>query len=142
MFNDLPHKFEAGTPNIAGAAGLGATIDYLENVGMDAITVYEADLLAYATGKLQELDGLRIIGDSDHKAAVISFTYGNIHPHDLGTIVDAEGVAIRTGHHCAMPIMEFFDIPATARASFAFYNTRDDADRLVDALHRAKEVFG
>ncbi|MEE8119124.1 MAG: cysteine desulfurase, partial [Gammaproteobacteria bacterium] len=107
VFNDLPHKYEAGTPNIAGAAGLGATIEYLEKIGMDAIAAYESELLAYATDKLSALAGLRIIGDAANKAAVISFIYGAIHPHDIGTIVDAEGVAIRTGHHCAMPVMEY-----------------------------------
>ena len=140
-WNDLPYKFEAGTPTIAGAIGLGAAVDYLDAIGLDVIENYEADLLAYATKQLGQIDGLTMVGTAKHKAAVLSFTLTGIHPHDIGTIVDDEGVAIRTGHHCAMPVMEFFDIPATARASLALYNTRDDVDALTNALARVREVF-
>lgn len=140
-FNTLPHKFEAGTPNIAGFIGLGAAIDYVQQLGLDRIAATEEALLAYATAQLEAIPGLRIIGTAPHKAAVVSFVVEGIHPHDLGTILDQEGVAIRTGHHCAMPVMEYFDVPATARASFAFYNTRAEVDQLVGALHRARELF-
>ena len=141
VYNQLPHKFEAGTPNIAGAVGLGATVDYLESIGMAKIARYEQHLLDYATGRLQEIPGLRIIGTAKKKASLISFVLGDIHAHDLGTIVDHDGIAIRTGHHCAMPVMNFFDVPATARASMAFYNTTEDIDRLAESLGRAREVF-
>jgi cysteine desulfurase/selenocysteine lyase len=142
IYNDLPYKFEAGTPAIADAIGLAVAIDYLEALGMDRIAAAEHDLLEYATARLTEVPGLRMIGTAPEKAAVASFTLGRVHPHDLGTILDAEGVAIRTGHHCAMPVMEFFKVPATARASFAFYNTRAEVDRLVAALHTAREMLG
>lgn len=141
-FNQLPWKFEAGTPHISGAIGLAAAIDYLETVGMDRIAAYEHELLEYATERLIKLPGLRIVGTAANKAAVISFTLDGIHPHDIGTILDTEGVAIRTGHHCAMPVMEFFKIPATARASMSFYNTREEIDRLVAALEHARKVLG
>jgi cysteine desulfurase/selenocysteine lyase len=141
-FNELPHKFEAGTPNIAGAVGLGAAIDYLEALGMDRIGAYEHQLLDYATAALGKVPGLRLIGTAAEKASVLSFVLEGIHAHDIGTILDSEGVAIRTGHHCAMPVMDFFGVPATARASLAFYNTRAEIDRLVAALGRAREVFG
>ncbi len=140
-WNEVPHKFEAGTPHIAGAIGLGAAMDYLGAIGMDVIGRYEHDLLTYATEKLLKIPGLRIIGTAPQKAAVISFVMENIHPHDIGTIVDGEGVAIRTGHHCCQPLMDRFNIPATARASLAFYNTRADIDRLVAAIEKVKEVF-
>ena len=140
-YNELPWKFEAGTPHIAGAIGLGAAIDYLENLDFTAAAAWEHELLDYGTARLQDVAGLRIIGTSPHKAAVISFTLDGVHPHDIGTIVDHAGVAIRTGHHCAMPVMEFYGVPATARASFAFYNTRDEIDRLAAALQQAQEVF-
>jgi cysteine desulfurase/selenocysteine lyase len=140
-FNTLPFKFEAGTPNISGAVGLAAAIDYLESLGIERIHAHEQELLALATGKLLRVPGLTIIGTAPEKASVISFTMDGIHPHDLGTILDAEGVAVRTGHHCAMPVMEFFDVPATARASFACYSRERDIDALVDALHKAREVF-
>jgi len=140
-YNTLPFKFEAGTPNISGAVGLGAAIDYIEKLGIDRIHAHEQRLLAIATDKLARVPGLNIIGTAPDKAAVISFTLDGIHPHDLGTILDAEGVAVRTGHHCAMPVMEFFDVPATARASFACYSRESDIDALVDALARAREVF-
>jgi cysteine desulfurase/selenocysteine lyase len=142
IYNDLPYKFEAGTPHIAGAIGLGTAIDYLEGIGLDRIADAEHALLDYATARLATIPGLRFIGTAEHKAAVVSFTLENVHPHDLGTILDHEGVAIRTGHHCAMPVMEFYGVPATARASFAFYNTRDEIDRLVAALQVAREMLG
>ncbi|MDH4030597.1 MAG: cysteine desulfurase [Chromatiales bacterium] len=141
VYNELPWKFEAGTPNIAGAVGLGAAVDYLDGIGMSNIANREASLLAHATRVLEEVPGLRIIGTAPGKAAVISFILEGIHPHDIGTIVDHEGIAIRTGHHCAMPIMEHFGVPATARASFAFYNTEEEADRLAQALLTVKEMF-
>ena len=141
-YNQLPWKFEAGTPHIAGAIGLGAALRYINSLGMQNIAAYEQQLLVYATQQLSKVEGLRIIGTAPHKAAVVSFVMKNIHPHDLGTILDTEGVAIRTGHHCAMPVMSFYCIPATARASFAFYNTFDEIDRLVAALHHAQNVMG
>ncbi|NHA14730.1 cysteine desulfurase [Thioalkalivibrio sp. XN279] len=140
-YNELPWKFEAGTPHIAGAIGLGAAIDYLERLDFEAAAAWEHELLKYGTARLGEVAGLRIIGTSPNKAAVISFTLEGVHPHDIGTIVDHAGVAIRTGHHCAMPVMDFYGVPATARASFAFYNTRDEVDRLAAALQQAREVF-
>ncbi|HET7586688.1 MAG TPA: cysteine desulfurase [Gammaproteobacteria bacterium] len=141
QYADLPHKFEAGTPHIAGAAGFGAALTYLEALGLEAIESYESDLLAYGTERLSAIDGLRLVGTARRKAGVLSFVMDGIHPHDLGTIVDQHGVAIRTGHHCAMPVMERFGVPATARASLAFYNTRAEIDALCDALQGAKEVF-
>jgi cysteine desulfurase/selenocysteine lyase len=141
-FNQLPWKFEAGTPHIAGAIGLATAIDYLEKIGMDRIAAYENELLEYATERLSALPGLTIVGTAADKAAVVSFTLEGIHPHDIGTILDTEGVAIRTGHHCAMPVMEYFKIPATARASMSFYNTREEIDRLVAALEHARQVLG
>jgi cysteine desulfurase/selenocysteine lyase len=142
IYNELPYKFEAGTPHIAGAIGLAAAVDYLEGLGLDRIAAAEHDLLEYANRRLATIPGLRFIGTAQNKAAVVSFTLENVHPHDLGTILDHEGVAIRTGHHCAMPVMEFYGVPATARASFAFYNTRDEIDRLVAALLVAREMLG
>jgi cysteine desulfurase/selenocysteine lyase len=141
-FNQLPWKFEAGTPHISGAIGLAAAIDYLEKIGMERIAAYEHELLEYATERLSKLPGLRIVGTAPEKAAVVSFTLDGIHPHDIGTILDTEGVAIRTGHHCAMPVMEFYKIPATARASMSFYNTREEIDRLVAALEHTRKVLG
>ncbi len=140
-YNALPYKFEAGTPNISGVVGLAAAIDYIESVGIDAIHAHEQRLLIRATDELLRVPGLTIIGTAPGKAAVISFTLDGVHPHDLGTILDAEGVAVRTGHHCAMPVMEFFDIPATARASFACYSRDSDVDALIAALGKAREVF-
>jgi cysteine desulfurase / selenocysteine lyase len=142
VYNALPYKFEAGTPAIAEAVGLGAAIDYLEALGMDRIAAAEHELLVYANDQLAKVPGLRFVGTAPEKAAVVSFTIDKVHPHDLGTILDHEGVAIRTGHHCAMPVMDFYGVPATARASFAFYNTRAEIDRLVDALHTAREMLG
>jgi cysteine desulfurase/selenocysteine lyase len=141
VFNELPYKFEAGTPNIAGIVGLGAAVDYLQSVGMDAIAAYEHGLLGYLMAELAKVDGIRLIGTADHKASVQSFVLGDIHPHDLGTILDHQGVAIRTGHHCAMPVMDFFGVPGTARASLALYNTTDDVDCLVDALGKAVRIL-
>ncbi len=141
VYNALPYKFEAGTPHIAGAVGLGATIDYLHAIDFEALARHEASLLGYATERLQELPGARVIGTAREKSGVLSFTLADIHPHDLGTILDQEGVAIRTGHHCAMPVMEHFRVPATARASFALYNDREDVDRLIAGLERALELF-
>jgi cysteine desulfurase/selenocysteine lyase len=140
-FNELPYKFEAGTPNISGAVGLGAAVDYLNLVGMDNVGAHEADLLAYMMDQLASVDELRLFGTAEHKASVQSFLIGDIHPHDLGTILDHQGVAVRTGHHCAMPVMEYFCIPGTARASLAMYNTREDVDQLVAAIDKAKELF-
>jgi cysteine desulfurase/selenocysteine lyase len=140
-FNALPYKFEAGTPNIEGVIGLAAALDYVSLAGIENIAAHEHDLLTYATGRLREVDGLRIIGTAKRKAAVISFTLEGVHPHDIGTILDREGVAIRTGHHCAQPLMMRFNIPATSRASFAMYNTRAEADALITGLHKVIEVF-
>ena len=140
-WNDLPYKFEAGTPHIAGVIGLGAAIDYVNSIGMNAISEYEAGLLKYATAAASTIKGLRIIGTARQKASILSFVMDGIHPHDLGTILDRHGVAIRTGHHCAMPVMERFAIPATARASFAMYNTRQEVDRFIQAVEAAQKVF-
>jgi cysteine desulfurase/selenocysteine lyase len=142
IYNELPYKFEAGTPHIAGAIGLAEAIRYLETLGLERIAAAEHELLRHATARLNEIPGLRIIGTAPGKAAVVSFVVDGIHPHDIGTILDHEGVAIRTGHHCAMPVMEFFGVPATARASFAFYNTTAEIDRLLEALQLAREVLG
>ena len=140
-YNALPYKFEAGTPNISGAVGLGATLDYLSAIDFDALALHESDLLAYATARLVELPGARVIGTAKHKTGVLSFSLAGIHPHDVGTVLDGEGVAVRTGHHCAMPVMEHFGLPATSRASFGLYNNRRDVDRLVAALRRVVELF-
>ncbi|MFC1720348.1 cysteine desulfurase [Pseudomonadota bacterium] len=140
-WNDVPAKFEAGTPHIAGGVGLAAAIDYLSRFDMAEIAAHEHRVLEYATEKLLEIEGLRIIGTARNKAGVISFTLGDIHPHDLGTIIDHYGIAVRTGHHCAMPVMQFFNVPATARVSLGMYNTESEVDALVDALHQAREMF-
>jgi len=140
-FNELPYKFEAGTPNISGVVGLGAAVDYLQSVGLPNIEKHEQQLLEYMTAKLEEVDGIRLIGTAADKASVQSFMVDDIHPHDLGTILDHQGVAIRTGHHCAMPVMDFFDVPGTARASLALYNNTDDIDRLVAAIIKARQIF-
>jgi cysteine desulfurase/selenocysteine lyase len=141
-YNTIPNKFEAGTPHVAGAVGLAAAIDYLIALDRGAVEAYEHELLSYATEALREIPGLRIIGTAREKAGVISFVLDGIHPHDIGTIVDQEGIAIRTGHHCAQPVMDRFGVPATARASLAFYNTKEEIDALVSSLHKVKEVFG
>ncbi|MBI3449757.1 MAG: cysteine desulfurase [Acidobacteria bacterium] len=140
-YNKIPHKFEAGTPDIAGAIGLGAAIDYLESIGFDPRAAHERDLLEYATRQLSRIDGLTIVGTAPRKGSVVSFTLDGVHPHDIGTILDKQGVAVRAGHHCAQPLMDRLCLPATARASFAFYNTRDEVDALVGAIHRVFEVF-
>jgi cysteine desulfurase/selenocysteine lyase len=141
-WNDLPYKFEAGTPNIAGTIGLGAALDFLTSVGFEAIGAHEAVLLAAATRAVEAIDGVRIVGTARRKASVVSFVMEGIHPHDIGTIVDGEGVAIRTGHHCAQPVMDRFGIPATARASFAMYNTTDEVDALAAAIVRVRDLMG
>jgi cysteine desulfurase/selenocysteine lyase len=141
-YNDLPWKFEAGTPNISGAVGLAAAMDYIESLGIEAIAAHEARLLELATAALSNIPGIELIGTAAHKAAVLSFTMQGVHAHDLGTILDAQGVAVRTGHHCAMPVMTFFGVPATARASFGCYNTAEEVATLVRALGKAREVFG
>ncbi len=141
IYNDLPHKFEAGTPDIAGAIGLGAAIDYVSNLGMENIQAYEHELLEYGTERLSSIEGLSIIGTAKEKGAVLSFVMEGIHPHDIGTILDMEGIAVRTGHHCAQPVMDRFEIPATARASLGLYNTKEEIDALVKGIDRAIEVF-
>ena len=140
-FNDLPYKFEAGTPHIAGAIGLGAAIDYVSALGLDAIAAHEQGLLAYATEQAGAVRGLRLIGTARNKASVLSFVVDGVHPHDVGTILDDEGIAVRAGHHCAMPVMEHFNIPATVRASFALYNTRAEVDALFRAVRKAQRMF-
>ena len=141
LYNTLPHKFEAGTPNIAGSIGLGAALDYITGLGMDRIGAYEHQLLEYGTERLSGLSSVRLIGTAQERSGVLSFVMDGIHPHDIGTILDAEGIAVRTGHHCAQPVMERFGIPATVRASLAFYNTKEEIDALVRAIDRVIEVF-
>jgi len=141
LYNVLPYKFEAGTPNIAGGIGLGAAIDYLNQVGLDLVAAYERELLDYATDAVSTITGVQIIGTAKKKAGVLSFVLDGVHAHDIGTILDQEGIAIRTGHHCAMPVMQRFGVSATARASLAFYNTREEVDALVGAIHKVKRVF-
>jgi cysteine desulfurase/selenocysteine lyase len=142
LFNDLPYKFEAGTPHIAGVIGLGAAIDYVTKTGLANISAWETNLIQYATAESAKINGLRLIGTARAKTSILSFTLCKIHPHDIGTILDHEGIAIRAGHHCAMPVMEHFHVPATARASFAFYNTREEVDRLMQGLNKCLEIFG
>ena len=142
LYNTLPYKFEAGTPNIAGAIGLAAAVDYVNELGLENIAAYEDELLAYATRQLAAIPGLRIIGTAPHKAGVISFVMEGIHPHDVGTVLDQEGIAVRTGHHCAQPLMERFKVPATTRASLAFYNTEAEIDALVSGIRKVKELLG
>jgi cysteine desulfurase/selenocysteine lyase len=141
-FADPPHKFEAGTPNIAGVIGLGAALDYVDAIGRGNIAAYERELLAYATAALKTVPGLRLFGEARDKAAVLSFLIDGIHAHDLATLLDHEGVAVRSGHHCAHPLMQFFGVPATARASLAFYNTRDEVDRFIEAIARVRKLLG
>jgi cysteine desulfurase/selenocysteine lyase len=141
IYNDLPYKFEAGTPNIAGGIGLGAALDYVNRIGIENIAAYEHQLLEYGTEKLSSISGLRIIGTARKKASVLSFVMDGIHPHDIGTVLDKQGIAVRTGHHCAQPVMDFFNVPATTRASLAFYNTFGEVDALVTGLHKVKEIF-
>ena len=142
VYNDLPHKFEAGTPNIAGGVGFGAAVDYLLEVGLDAIAAHEHELLEYGTKALEALPGLRMIGTAEHKAGVLSFVLEYAHPHDVGTILDQMGIAVRTGHHCAQPVMDRFDVPATIRASLGLYNTCEDIDILIAGIKKVHEVFG
>jgi cysteine desulfurase / selenocysteine lyase len=141
VYSGLPSKFEAGTPNISGAVGLGAAVDFLHSLDLDAAHAHEHSLLEYGTRALEKIDGLRIIGTAADKASLISFVVAGVHPHDLGTILDGDGIAIRTGHHCAMPVMDFFKVPATARATFAFYNTFEEIDRLAQAVGRARALI-
>jgi cysteine desulfurase/selenocysteine lyase len=142
LYNVIPHKFEAGTPNIAGTIGLGAAIDYVNALGVDNLGAYEQELLRYATEALSRLPGLRLIGTAKEKAAVLSFVIDSLHPHDVGTVLDQEGIAVRTGHHCAQPLMDRFSVPATTRASLAFYNTREEIDALVKGIQKVKEILG
>jgi len=141
-YNRIPHKFEAGTPDIAGVVGLGAALEYVSGIGLDRIAAHEDELLAYGTDLLTKIPGLRLIGTAPEKAGVLSFVLGGVHPHDIGTILDQQGIAIRTGHHCAQPVMERFGIPATARASLAAYSSREDLDLLAAGLRKVREVFG
>jgi cysteine desulfurase/selenocysteine lyase len=142
VYAALPHKFEAGTPNIAGTIGLGAALDYVNSIGLESIAAHEGELLCYATGALSSIPGVRIIGTARRKAGVLSFVVDGVHPHDVGTILDQEGIAVRSGHHCAQPVMQRFGVPATTRASFAMYNTMEEVDALVRGIHRVREVFG
>jgi cysteine desulfurase/selenocysteine lyase len=141
-YNELPHKFEAGTPNIAGAIGLGEAIDYISRVGIENISIHEMNLLEYATEEVSTIPGLKIIGTSKDKVSVLSFVLDDVHPHDIGTFLDFEGVAIRTGHHCTQPVMDRYNIPATSRASFAMYNNKEEIDVLVNGLKKIIKVFG
>jgi cysteine desulfurase/selenocysteine lyase len=140
-YNELPYKFEAGTPNISGAVGLGAALEYLERLGRERVAAHEQCLLSESSARLREIPGLELVGTAAEKSGVVSFTVQGVHPHDVGTILDQAGVAVRSGHHCAMPVMTYFGLPATVRASFGCYNTRADIDRLVAALTTVREVF-
>ncbi len=140
-FAPIPEKFEAGTPAIAAGIGLGAAVDYINSIDFETAAAYEHELLEYATQRLSDIQGVKIIGSAADKASVLSFTIENVHPHDIGTILDQDGIAVRAGHHCAQPVMQFFDVPATARASFAFYNTKEEVDKLADAVQKVIEVF-
>ena len=142
VYNDVPHKFEAGTPNISGAIGLSAAIDYIREIGIEKISKHESELLEYASKELKKINNVQIIGNAENKASVLSFVIKNIHPHDIGTIMDSNGVAIRAGKHCTDPVMDFYCIPATARASFAAYNNKEDVDKLIKSVKKAIEVFG
>lgn len=141
IFNEVPYKFEAGTPNICGAIALGKAIEYITSVGLDNIYNYETDLLAYATQAISTIPALKIIGTAANKASVISFVFDDIHPHDIGTFLDVEGIAVRTGHHCAEPLIARFNVPATTRISLAFYNTKEEIDILVENLHKIIKMF-
>jgi cysteine desulfurase/selenocysteine lyase len=141
-YNELPYKFEAGTPSVGDVIGLDVAIKYVQNLGMDNIAKYEDELLQYCTRELLEIEGVSIIGTAPHKTSVVSFMMENIHPYDAGTIIDKLGIAVRTGHHCAQPVMDHFKLPGTIRASFAFYNTKDEIDRLIAAVKQVKEMFG
>lgn len=141
VYNELPHKFEAGTPHIAGGIALGAALDYVTNLGFDKISQHENNLLAYTLEKIQQVEGVRLIGQADDMAGIVSFVMDLAHPHDIGTILDQDGIAIRTGHHCAQPVMDFFDVPSTARLSLGLYNTEQDIDRFIDGLHKVNRIF-
>jgi len=141
LYNTIPYKFEAGTPNIGGTIGLGAALDYLNELGLENLARYEGELLCYTLGKLSEIPGVRILGNTPHRAGAVSFVLDGVHPHDVGTILDQEGIAVRTGHHCAQPLMERFGVPATVRASLAFYNTKEDIDRLAAGINKVKEFM-
>jgi cysteine desulfurase/selenocysteine lyase len=141
-WNDLPCKFEAGTPNIAGAIGLATALDYIREIGLEGIAAHEQQLLAYATEAVAAVPGVKLIGSAPRKSSIVSFVMDGVHPHDIGTIVDREGVAIRTGHHCAQPVMDRFGVPATARASLAMYTTREDVDALAQALLKVRQILG
>jgi cysteine desulfurase/selenocysteine lyase len=141
-YNTLPYKFEAGTPNIAGVIGLGAAVVYLNGLGLDNVAAYEQELLIHATESLSRIPGVRLIGTAKERSGAVSFVMDGIHPHDIGTILDQEGIALRTGHHCTQPLMDRFGLPATARAALAFYNTHEEIDALVEGIHKVKEVFG
>jgi cysteine desulfurase / selenocysteine lyase len=141
LYNVLPYKFEAGTPNIAGAIGLAAALDYVDAIGLDRINAYERELLAYGTDALSQIAGLRLTGTAADKAGILAFALEGVHPHDIGTILDRQGIAIRTGHHCCQPLMDRLGVPATARASLALYNTREEIDALAAALDTVREVF-
>ena len=140
-WNEVPWKFEAGTPHVAGAVGLAAALDWVEGIGREAIAAHEAELLAEATAKLRGIPGLRLVGTAAHRAAVVSFVLEDVHPHDVATFLDADGIAVRAGHHCAQPVMDRFDVPATVRVSFAAYNTREEVEALLASLERVREVF-
>jgi cysteine desulfurase/selenocysteine lyase len=140
-YNVLPYKFEAGTPNISGAIGLGAALEYVQQVGLDTIAAYEHGLLAHATERLSAIPGVKLIGTTREKASVVSFVLDGVHPHDLGTILDRQGIAIRAGHHCAQPVMQRFGVPATARASLSFYNTREEVDALAAGVDQVRRIF-
>jgi cysteine desulfurase/selenocysteine lyase len=140
-YADLPYKFEAGTPNIAGGIGLGASLDYMTAIGIDKISAYEHELLLYGTEALEQIPGLRLIGTAHEKAGILSFVIEGIHPHDIGTVLDRQGIAVRTGHHCAQPVMDWFHVPATTRASLAFYNTTAEIDALAAGLKKVQEIF-
>ena len=142
LYNDLPHKFEAGTPHIAGVIGLGAAIDYLNDIGLELTAAYEQDLLSYAEEAVSSVDGLTQIGTASNKASIVSFTLEDIHPHDIGTVLDNQGIAVRAGHHCAQPVMDRFGLAATARASFGIYNSTEDVDALAAAIGKTIEMFG
>jgi cysteine desulfurase/selenocysteine lyase len=142
IYNRLPYKFEAGTPNIADTVGLGAAVEYLNQLGIENIEKHEAELLDHATAEVEQIPGVSVVGTAREKAGVLSFVMGEIHPHDIGTILDSEGVAVRTGHHCAQPVMQRYGIPATVRASFGLYNTREEVDALVRGIRKVKEVMG
>lgn len=142
VYNRVPYKFEAGTPNIAGTIGLGAAIDYVNGIGIEAIAEHENQLLNYAVEQSKKIDRLKMIGTAKNKGAIMSFVLDGIHPHDIGTMMDHQGIAVRAGHHCAMPVMDFFGVPATARASFAMYNTFQEVDALMDGIENLIEMFG